>query len=102
LEKEMISLFSNIFKASYFEYLVRSSAQHFTDLVFIAESIEQAIWLGKIADSTEEKDFIRKKKETEVHYIEGGYKGKERTTKIKTPTSHVANFSTSVPRNQSS
>jgi hypothetical protein len=71
-------------------------------LVFIAESIEQAIWLGKIADSTEEKDFIRKKKETEVHYIEGGYKGKERTTKIKTPTSHVANFSTSVPRNQSS
>jgi hypothetical protein len=36
LEKEMISLFSNSFKASYFEYLVRSSAQHFTDLVVIA------------------------------------------------------------------
>jgi len=33
LEKEMISLFSNTFKAPYFEYLVRSSAQHFTDLV---------------------------------------------------------------------
>jgi len=43
LEKEMISLSSNSFKAPYFEYLVRSSAQHFTDLVVIAERIEQAI-----------------------------------------------------------
>jgi len=47
-------------------------------LVFIAKRIEQTIWLGKIADSTEEKDFIRKKKETEVHYIEGGYKGERK------------------------
>ena len=40
LEKEMISLFSNTFKAPYFEYLARSSAQYFTDLVVIAERIE--------------------------------------------------------------
>jgi hypothetical protein len=57
LEKEMISLFSNSFKAPYFEYLVRSSAQHFTDLVVIAERIEQAIGLGKIANLTEKNDF---------------------------------------------
>jgi hypothetical protein len=57
LEKEMISLFSNTFKAPYFDYLVRSSAQHFTDLVVIAERIEQAIWLGKIADPTEKEQF---------------------------------------------
>jgi hypothetical protein len=57
LEKEMISLFSNSFKASYFEYLVRSSAQHFTDLVVIAERIEQAIGLGKIVNLTEKNGF---------------------------------------------
>jgi len=54
----MINLFSNTFKAPYFEYLVRSSAQHFTDLIVIAERIEQAIGLGKIDDPTEKNDFI--------------------------------------------
>jgi len=57
LEKEMINLFSNTFKAPYFEYLVRSSTQHFTDLVVIAERIEQAIGLGKIANPTEKNGF---------------------------------------------
>jgi len=57
LEKEMISLFSNTFKAPCFEYLVRSSAQHFIDLVVIAERIEQAIGLGKIANLTEKNGF---------------------------------------------
>jgi hypothetical protein len=65
LEKEMISLFSNTFKAPYFEYLVRSSAQHFTDLVVIAERVEQAIGLGKIANSIEKNGFTEKGKDTE-------------------------------------
>jgi hypothetical protein len=57
LEKEMINLFSDTFKAPYFEYLVRSSAQHFTDLVVIAERIEQAIEFDKIANPTEKNGF---------------------------------------------
>jgi len=57
LENEMINLFVNTFKAPYFEYLVGSSAQHFTDLVVIAERIEQAIGIGKIADPIENNDF---------------------------------------------
>ena len=65
LEKEMISLFSNTLKAPYFEYLVRSSAQHFTDLVIIVERIEQAIVLGKIVDPTEENGFTEKGKDNE-------------------------------------
>jgi len=65
LEKEMISLFSNTFKAPYFEYLVRSSAQHFTDLVVVAERIEQAIGLGKIANPIEKNGFNEKGKDTE-------------------------------------
>jgi hypothetical protein len=52
LENEMINLFVNTFKALYFDYLVGSSTQHFIDLVVIAERIEQAIGLGKIADPT--------------------------------------------------
>ena len=40
LEKEMISLFSNTFKAPYLEYLFKSFAQHFTNLVVIAGRIE--------------------------------------------------------------
>ncbi|XP_011016157.1 PREDICTED: uncharacterized protein LOC105119688 [Populus euphratica] len=57
LEKEMISLFSNNFKALYFEYLVRSSAQHFTDLVVIAERIKQAMGFGMIANLSEKNRF---------------------------------------------
>jgi hypothetical protein len=81
--KEMISLFSNTFKASYFKYLVISSAQHFTDLVVIIKRIEQTIWLGKIADSNEENGFTRKRKETKVHKVEGGYKGKRKNYQNK-------------------
>jgi hypothetical protein len=65
LEKEMISLFSNTFKALYFEYFIRSSAQYFTNLVVIAERIEQAIGLGKFADLTEKNGFTEKGKDTE-------------------------------------
>jgi hypothetical protein len=64
LEKEMTNLFFNTFKTSYFEYLVRSSVQHLTNLVAIAERIEQIIRSGKIVDSTEKKSFVGKRKET--------------------------------------
>jgi len=57
LGKEMINLFVNTFKASYFEYLVGSSAQHFTNLVVIVERIEQAIGIGKIIDPIENNGF---------------------------------------------
>jgi len=78
LEKEMINLFVNTFKAPYFEYLVGSSAQHFSNMVAIAERIEQAICLGRIADSTEEKHFTKEKKETEVHNVKCGYKNERK------------------------
>ena len=65
LEKEMISLFSNTFKASYFEYLFKSFAQHFTNLVLIAERIEQAIGLDKIANPTKKNGFTVKGKDTD-------------------------------------
>jgi len=57
LEKEMINLFVNTFKAPYFEYLVESFAQYFYDLVTIVEMTKQVIRLGRVADSTEKKTF---------------------------------------------
>ena len=74
LEKEMINLFSNTFKAPYFEYLVRSFTQYFTDLVVIAERIEQAIGLGKIVNPTKKNDFTEKGEDTK-----GGCKGTYRS-----------------------
>jgi tRNA isopentenyl-2-thiomethyl-A-37 hydroxylase MiaE len=82
----MISFFSNTFKVSYFEYLVRSSAQHFTDLVVIAERIEQVIVLNKIANPTKKNDFTKKRKETETHNIGGGYKSKRKNYKEHLPS----------------
>ena len=76
-------MFVSTFKAPYFEYLVGSSAQHFSDLVAIAERIEQAIRLGRIDDLTEETRFTREKKETEVHNVKCGYKNKRKSYQNK-------------------
>jgi hypothetical protein len=63
LEREMTGLFSNTFKAPYFEYLVGSAAHNFSDLVFIAERIEHAIRGGRIVDPMEKRGFVGRKKE---------------------------------------
>jgi hypothetical protein len=82
-KKKMINLFANTFKAPYFEYLVESSAQHFSDPVATAERIEQVIRLGRIADSTKEKSFTGKRKEIDVHNIKSGYKGESKNYQNK-------------------
>jgi len=79
----MINFFVNTFKISYFEYLVGSSTQYFSDLVAITERIKQAICLGRIVDSTEEKSFTEKRKEVKVHNIRGGYKGERKSHQNK-------------------
>jgi len=79
----MINLFSNTIKALYFEYLVGSSAQYFFDVVVITKRIKQVIRLEKIADSTKKKSFTGKRKEIEIHNIEGGYKGKRKNYQNK-------------------
>jgi hypothetical protein len=83
LEKEMINLFVNTFKAPYFEYLVGSSTQYFSDLVAIAERIEQAILLRRIVHSTEEKCFTGERKENEVHNVKGSYKNERKNYQNK-------------------
>ena len=55
----------------------------FSDLVDIAERIEQAIHLERIVDSNEEKSFTGKRKETELHKIKSGYKGERKNYQNK-------------------
>jgi hypothetical protein len=55
----MIGLFSNTFKALYFECLVGSSMHNFFDLVVIAERIKQVVRMGRIVDLNEKKGFVR-------------------------------------------
>jgi hypothetical protein len=47
----MVMLFSNTFQSLYYEHLIGSSAQHFHEVVRIAERIEQAMKRGKIEGS---------------------------------------------------
>jgi hypothetical protein len=103
-EREMTSLFSNTFKAPCFEYLVGSAAQNFSDLVVIAERIEQAVRTGRIVDPTEKRGFIGKRKETEVHNVERESRGKNTyqdiySFKSITPTPSISNIKFSSPTN---
>jgi len=52
IDTEMVMLFANTFQSPYYEHLIGSSAQHFHEVVRIAERIEQAMKRGKIEGST--------------------------------------------------
>jgi hypothetical protein len=108
LEKEMKGLFSNTFKAPYFEHLVGSSVQNFSDLVVIAERIEQAVQMGRITNPSEKRGFIGRRKEAEIHNIGDESKERKKTYqdnynfKPFIPTSSVSNlnFASPFPGNQ--
>ena len=48
LDKEMVTLFANTLRVPYYEHVMGSSAQQFTDDVAVAERIEQGIRSGRI------------------------------------------------------
>jgi len=48
----MNNLFTNTSKMPYFEFLIGSATQHFTNLVIVAKRIEQTIKDGKIKGPT--------------------------------------------------
>ena len=93
IETEMVTLFSNTFKAPYYEHLMGSSAQHFYDVVRIAERIEQGIKAGRIVEPLQTKGFIGRKMEGHVNHFEGGSNGKMVDSyNPQIPTSHVAHI----------
>jgi hypothetical protein len=48
LDKEIVTLFANTLKASYYEHVMGRSTQQFTDVVVAAERIEQGVKSGRI------------------------------------------------------
>lgn len=57
----------------------QEAQQYFTDLIVIAERIEQAVRGSKILDPSKKKGFDRRKKEIEVYNIKDeNYKGKKK------------------------
>jgi len=98
IETEMVTLFANTFKAPYYEHLMGSSAQHFYDVVRIAERIEQGIKAGRIIEPLETKGFIGRKMEGPVNNFEGGSNSKITDSyNPQIPTSHVAHINFNKP-----
>jgi hypothetical protein len=75
LEKEMVALFANTLKAPYYEHVMGSSAQQFTNAVAVAKRIEQGVKSGRISAPMEKKGFGVKKRE--IDHIESSYKSKK-------------------------
>ncbi|XP_073261997.1 uncharacterized protein [Populus alba] len=75
LEKEMVALFANTLKAPYYEHVMGSSAQQFTDAVVVAERIEQGVKSGRISTPVEKKSFgVRKR---EIDHVKSSYRSKK-------------------------
>jgi hypothetical protein len=79
-------LFVNMFKTLYYEYVMGSSAQQFTNAVVVAKCIKQGIINGRIFELIEKKGFGRKK--NDVDHIKGGYRDKK---------NHFQNYNTPSP-----
>jgi len=69
VDKEIVTLFANTLKDPYYEHVIGSSAQQFTDAVAVAKCIEQGVKSGRLSASVEKKGFEGKKKE--VDHVEG-------------------------------
>jgi len=75
LDKEMITLFANTLKYPYYEHMMGSSAQQFTDAMVVAEPIEQGVKSGRISAPVKKKGSEGKRKE--VDHVEGSYRGRK-------------------------
>jgi hypothetical protein len=75
LDKEMVTLFANTLIDPYYEHVMGRSAQQFTDVVAVAECIEQGVKSGRVSAPMEKKGFEGKRKE--VNHVEGSYRGRK-------------------------
>ena len=57
----MVTLFADTLKMPYYEHVMGSSTQQFTDTIVVCECIEQGVESGKISTLAERKGFKRKK-----------------------------------------
>ena len=93
LDKEMVTLFADTLKASYYEHVIGSSAQQFIDALVVCERIEQGVKSGRISAPTEKRGFERK----EVNHVEDGYKGRKNSSQNYHTPSQIANIKKPEP-----
>jgi hypothetical protein len=66
----MVNLFANMLKDPYYEHMMGSSAQQFTNAVAVAERIEQGVKSGRIFTPTEKKASKVKRKRLTMLRVE--------------------------------
>jgi hypothetical protein len=95
LDKDMVTLFANTLKAPYYEHVMGSSAQQFTDAVVVCERIEQGVKSGRISAPTEKRGFERK----EVNHVGDDYRGRKTSSQNYHTPSQVADIKKPEPQN---
>jgi hypothetical protein len=95
LDKEMVTLFADTLKAPYYEHVMDSSAQQFTNVVVVCERIEQGVKSGRISAPTKKRFFERK----EVNHVEDGYKSRKNASQNYHTPSQIANIKKPEPQN---
>jgi hypothetical protein len=91
----MVTLFADTLKAPYYEHVMGSSAQQFTDVVVVCERIEQGVKSGRISAPIEKRGFERK----EVNHVEDDYKGRKNSSQNYHTLSQIANTKKPEPQN---
>jgi hypothetical protein len=83
----MVTLFANTLKAPYYEHVMGSSAQQFTDVVVVCERIEQGVKSGRIS-APPRKEASKGKRSTMLETTAGVGKTHPKTTILhpKLPT----------------
>ena len=82
---------ANTLRAPYYEHVMGSSAQQFTDVVAVVEQIEQGIRSGRISTPAVKKGFEGKRRDFE--HFEDDYKGRNNQLQsYHNPSSQIANI----------
>jgi hypothetical protein len=94
-DKEMVTLFADTLKAPYYEHVMGSSTQQFTDVVVVCERIEQGVKSGRIFAPIEKRGFRMK----EVNHVGDDYRGRKNSSQNYHTPSQVADIKQLEPQN---
>jgi len=95
LDKEMVNLFADTLKAPYYEHVMGSLAQQFTDAMVVCERIKQGVKSGRISTPTKKRGFKRK----EVIHVGDGYRGRKNPSQNYYNPSQFTNIKKPEPQN---
>jgi hypothetical protein len=95
LDKEMVNLFDDTLEAPYYDHVMGSLAQQFTNVVAVCERIEQGVKSGRISAPTKKNGFEGK----EVNHVGDGYRGRKNPSQNYHTPSQITNIKKHEPQN---